>query len=107
MGTCTAGERSGTAEGDRVPSCSAALDNLFAGAEVVLPSAAGTDGVADDRTVRFLGVKGFSALCLAMASSICRLMMSAVLSRAMSDADDIETGVQGREGSFDACVLSE
>ena len=107
VGTCATGERSGTAEGDRVPSCSAVLNNLLAVVEAAEPSATATDGVVDDLLARFLGVKGFSALCLAMVSSICRLTMSAVLSLAMLDAKDIETGVQGREGSFDCWVLNE
>lgn len=91
-----------------MPSCSAVLNNLLVW-EAVLPSGAVADvvadGVADDVLLRLFGVYGFSAFCLAKASSICRLMASAVLSFAM--VDELGTGVQGREGSFDACVLRE
>lgn len=88
-----AGERSGTAEGDRVPSCSAVLSNLLALGGVAETSATERDAPVDDLLARFLGTKGLSAICLAKASSNCRLTMSAVLSPAMLDVDDVGTGV--------------
>jgi hypothetical protein len=83
--------------------------SLLTGVGVAAAPSPATEGAIEDLLGRLLGlgVYGVSALRLAIASAIWRLMISEVLSPAMMDSDEVRTGVQGRDGSLDFCVLSE
>jgi hypothetical protein len=108
VGVCVIREWSGTAEGQRVPSGGSFVRSLLNGVEAIVRLCLGTGGVFDDLSRRLLELgEGFAALILASSSAIRRLMMSAVLSPAMIDPDDVGMGVQGRGGSLGSCVLKE
>lgn len=106
VGVCAIGERSGMAEGDRVPSGGSFVRSLLNGVGVAAVPSPATEGVFDD-LLRCLLFGGFSARRLASASAICRLTMSPVFSPAMMDTDDVGTGVQGRDGNLDSCAFRE
>ena len=101
VGACAAGDRSGIAEGDRVPSAASfAPSSLLACVRVALEAtAAAIDGVVEALLFRrLLGVKGFAASAWAVFSFSSRSTFSATPPVAMTDRDDDGAGVEGRGG---------
>jgi hypothetical protein len=116
FGTGGAGDRSGTVDGDLVPSAAAAEDKmevcerfLFDVAASEGPAAAGValDGVKFDLRMRRVGVNGFSAFRLAIASLMLFSSSFPTSGVAMIDSEDVGKGVSGLGGAFDPKVLRE
>jgi hypothetical protein len=101
VGVCATGERSGTAEGERVPSGGSFVRSLLKGVEVADGPSPVTEGVKDDLLGRPLEALE-AARRLAMSSCSRRWTLSAALSPDMIDGDEVGTGVQGRDGSLDS-----
>lgn len=100
VGTLAAGDRSGIAEGDRVPSeFSFVLSKLLADVAAALAAIA-AEGVKDCLFGRILGIYGLAALFLAIASSRLRATLSAVES-SMTVKDEAGAGEEGRDGNLE------
>lgn len=111
-----AGDRSGTVDGDLVPSAAATEDKiavcerfLFDVAAYEGPVAVGValDGVKFDLRMRRVGVNGFSAFRLAIASLMLFSSSFPTSGVAIIDSDDVGRGVSGLGGAFDPKVLRE